>query len=221
MRYKLRLAPLLLSVLLLCSLGLAVSAHEVPDGNRKGTVTVKMEYDGKSVTGGVLAAYRVAQIVETDGNFGFEALAPYEAPELLPENLNTPELAASFAGQISGAGIAPASSENGLTRFEDLELGLYLIVQTEAAPGFEPMKPFLVSVPINEDGHYVYDVTAEVKSQLHQEPQPTTPPMPTQPLEPTLPQTGQLNWPIPVLAVLGLVLFSVGWALHFGKKKED
>lgn len=216
MKCKLRLTVLMMSLLLLCGLCISAYAHQIPEENRKGTITVKMEYEGKPVTGGALAAYRVAQIVETDGNLEFEALDPYEVPDLRQENLSTPELAASFAGQISGAGIAPTSSENGLTRFEDLELGLYLIVQAEAAPGFEPLKPFLISVPMNEDGNYVYDVTAKGKFQLHQEPRPTTPPKPT---EPTLPQTGQLNWPIPVLAVLGLGLFSAGWALCLGKKK--
>lgn len=30
-----------------------------------------------------------------------------------------------------------------------------------------------------------------------------------------LPQTGLLQWPIPVMAVLGIVLFSIGWREHF------
>lgn len=35
-------------------------------------------------------------------------------------------------------------------------------------------------------------------------------------------QTGQLNWPIPILAIAGLLLFSIGWAmLNFSKKDED
>jgi hypothetical protein len=34
---------------------------------------------------------------------------------------------------------------------------------------------------------------------------------------PKLPQTGQLNWPIPVLVVFGLTVFSIGWNLRFGK----
>lgn len=32
--------------------------------------------------------------------------------------------------------------------------------------------------------------------------------------------TGQLNWPIPVFSIAGLILFSIGWAiLNFGKKE--
>lgn len=35
-----------------------------------------------------------------------------------------------------------------------------------------------------------------------------------------LPQTGQLNWPVPVLICAGLALFVVGWVLFFRRKKE-
>ena len=45
-------------------------------------------------------------------------------------------------------------------------------------------------------------------------PVPTTPPT-------KLPQTGQLNWPVPVLVVLGLALFSLGWGLRFGRRKDS
>ncbi len=34
--------------------------------------------------------------------------------------------------------------------------------------------------------------------------------------------TGQLNWPVPIFSVAGLILFSIGWAmLNFGKKDEE
>lgn len=69
---------------------------------------------------------------------------------------------------------------------------------------------------MNEDGHYIYEVNAEGKFQLQQKPEPTEP---TKPADSTLPQTGQLNWPIPVLVVLGLAMFSVGWALRCRKKE--
>lgn len=35
-----------------------------------------------------------------------------------------------------------------------------------------------------------------------------------------LPQTGQLTWPIPLLTVIGMVLFSLGWWLCFGNRKD-
>ena len=34
--------------------------------------------------------------------------------------------------------------------------------------------------------------------------------------------TGQLNWPVPVFSIAGMILFSIGWAmLNLGKKDEE
>ena len=59
-------------------------------------------------------------------------------------------------------------------------------------------------------------------------PKPVAPePVPTQditppdsPSVPHIPQTGQLNWPVPVLTVGGLTLFTLGWVLYSRKDKD-
>ena len=51
--------------------------------------------------------------------------------------------------------------------FRGLELGLYLIVQTEASKGYEPINPFLVSLPMAEDGKWNYAVDASPSGCLH------------------------------------------------------
>ena len=99
--------------------------------------------------------------------------------------------------------------ENGKAFFEGIPTGLYLIVQEEEAPGYMKMTPFLVTMPYKKDGRYVYHVDAEMKSAL----KPETVPEQEELKEPegNLPQTGQLNWPIPILALCGLLLFGFGW----------
>lgn len=221
MKYRNRIVGLVFCALLLCTLSVTAYADDVvPDENRKGEITIEMRYDGKAITGGILAAYRVGQVHEDDGNFRFEKTAPMEKFSGDYSHINDPELAEDVYAFVQEHSIQPdakAENEAGKATFSHLELGLYLIVQTEASEGYEPLKPFLVTVPMNDDGHYVYEVTATGKFELHQEPKPTTP---AKPPEPTLPQTGQLNWPIPVMAALGLCLFAMGWALRFGKKKS-
>ena len=90
-------------------------------------------------------------------------------------------------------------------------------MQNRAAEGYSKLSPFLVSVPYLEEGRYVYDVTAAVKSELEREPE-TTPPTTKPPQK--LPQTGQLNWPVPVLATAGMMTLVFGWWLRGGRKKE-
>ena len=223
MKYIRQICSVLLALCLFCMTFVTAYAHEVPDGNRKGAITVKMEYDGKAVTGGTLTAYRVGRLRESNGNYSFGKTDATAAFTGSYEDITSAELAESVAAFVEENKVpayGTAKNQNGKAVFSDLELGLYLIVQTDASEGYEPLVPFLISVPMNEDGHYVYEVSAEGKFQLEQEQEPDTPAAPSVPSGPTLPQTGQLNWPIPVLAALGLCLFSVGWALRFGRKKN-
>ena len=62
--------------------------------------------------------------------------------------------------------------------FCGLELGLYLIVQTEASKGYEPINPFLVSLPMAEDGKWNYAVDASPKVGAYTPTKPDTPPTP-------------------------------------------
>lgn len=211
---------MLLALCLMYSLSAAAYAHEVPDENRKGTITVEMEYNGNTVTGGTLTAYRVGEIQENDGNYSFGKTTAMEEFIGSYENIGFAQFAedvAAFVEQQKLSVYAAAKNENGKALFSDLELGLYLIVQAENSSGYEPLKPFLVSVPMNEDGHYVYEINAEGKFRLNQTPKPTPP---NKPNDPTLPKTGQLNWPVPLLAILGLCLFASGWVLRFGQRDE-
>ena len=63
---------------------------------------------------------------------------------------------------------------------------------------------------------------AGITSRLPAQPEPTEPPKPTEPkpTEPSLPQTGQTNWPVPLLAVCGLVLIMMGGVMRSGKRDE-
>ena len=194
--------------------GMSISyAHEIPDETRTGTITVEMQYDSQPVTSGTLAAYRVGQIQEENGNYYFVNTEAFEAFEGELEEPYTQELAQALADCAKKHNIpSTATVENvtGKTVFDSLDLGLYLIVQTKAAPGYEPLNPFLVSVPLWEEGHYQYEVSAKGKFELKQSPKPEEPVTPT---DPKLPQTGQLNWPVPILVISGLCLILLGWIL--------
>lgn len=228
-----RIAALLMCAWLVCALSAEAYAHEVPDTSRKGAITVDMVYDGKAVTGGTLTAYRVGEIQEDNGDYSFVKTAEMEPLTDSYDDIGSPELAKNVAAFVEDHGVSAcktADNTGGKAIFREMETGLYMIEQTHASDGYEPLSPFLISLPMNEGGHYQYEVTAEGKFQLVQQPSPPPAPSPSpsdrptplwRPYRPRLPQTGQLNWPIPVLTLLGLGVFTAGWVLRYGKKKDS
>lgn len=203
---------------------------ENQQAGRQGAITVEMKYDGAAVTGGTFASYQVGQMQEQDGSCFFVKTPAMETFSGSYSEIGSAALAervALFVKEHSIPACATADNTEGRAVFNNLEPGLYLIVQTEASDGYELLNPFLVSLPVYEDDRYVYEVTAEGKC----EPRPDNPKDPSRPdspdhpdpsdppLKPDIPNTGQLNWPIPILTVLGLGLFFAGWMLCFWGKR--
>lgn len=212
------LSAMLLAAELLFAAPMTAYAHDVPDASQKGTIAITMRYDGKPVSGGSLTLYRAAEVKEDDGNYSFALTGDFTASGAELTDISSADLAgdlARFAASRKLTGTTRKIGSDGKVSFTGLELGLYLLVQDEAAEGYNKAEPFLVSVPMMEDGAYRYEVNATPKVELEK-----APPKPMTPDGSKLPQTGQLNWPVPVLVVLGLCLFSAGWVLRFGKKNS-
>ncbi len=278
------IAGLMIAMLLLGTpMVIYAEGEEAPDLTQTGSIEVTMKQEEEVVPGGTLTLYRVGEIQQQDTRLFFSPVGDFAKSGETLENIAEPELAEVLAGYAQEAnGDTLQVDDGGKVFFDELELGLYLVVQYEAAEGYEKVSPFLVTVPVNINGSYIYQVDATPKvGTLKQSgqvepgvtptptpdpdatptptpdpnatptptpdpnatptPAPTTPPnvtptpaptnpptvvptpvpTPTPTPAPVLPQTGQLNWPIPLLAVAGLGIFIAGWILRFGKKKEE
>lgn len=223
MKLQKRLAALMMAACLTLTMAVTAYAHEAVDLDRTGSITVTMKYNGALVPGGELTLYRVAEVREDDGNYSFALTEEFEESGVSVdlENMgdsalaNTASTLSSYVTKEGLSGETVTIGRNGTVTADNLALGLYLVVQNKPAEGYHAASPFLVSVPMNEDGSYVYDVDATPKVGILTE---STPDKPTTPTDPTLPQTGQLNWPVPVMTALGLGLLLLGMALRFGQK---
>lgn len=149
-----------------------VSESLYPDYSRKGSVTLDILLsDGTKVPGGYLTAYLVAAAREVEGNNDFYYVKPFgsedekvDADVINHAEPGAPELAAELAKKAKDAeGVRVAVDENGKVVFSDLALGLYLIVQDTPAEGFEPIRSFLVTVPMRDGDDLIYDVVANPK----------------------------------------------------------
>lgn len=213
-----RMFSFLIALVLLCAMSMSVSAHEVPNLEELGSITFIVDYENEPVDGGSLTLYRVGDIVENNGDYSFALIEKLDDEKTALDNLEDPQLARDLAVKVAEAelkGITEPVKE-GEAVFAEVEPGLYVVVQNEAAEGFEKMSPFVISMPKFENGTYVTDIKAEPKPSLEKAPE-----KPEKPQDPTLPQTGQLNWPVPVLAVGGVMLFALGWVICFKKRKES
>ncbi len=232
-----RILALLLSVMFVFLMGLTALAVDVPDEDRLCSVTLVMNYRGDPVGGGSLSIYRVGEVVEDDGNYSFAPTGDFADCGETFNDLEDAELAVRLKRFAERNSIAAVSTRkigsDGKVSFDKLPIGLYMIVQNQAAPGFKNIAPFLISLPYMEDGKYQYDLLAEPKTELEPKPDedpdptPETPPAPEDdpkpsvPDEPKLPQTGQLWWPVPMLICVGLILVLVGIVLSRRKEIDE
>lgn len=274
-----RLAAVLAALTLLVWCTAPAFALEVVDLSRTGSIKVSL-YDSETseaVGGGTLTLYRVAKVQKDNANLSFVYTNGFEDCGVELGDLSEGELAGRLAEKIAATAESTTVeiSDLGVAEFGDLEVGLYLVVQTTAAENYNVINPFLVSVPIQENGSYIYDVDAlpKVGTAAKKTPEPPdkpdtpdTPDTPDKPEEENpntpaapgpdnpdgwvlgahgekiylnpeapspdspngyvmgahgLPQTGQLNWPIPVLAVTGVVLVAAGIKLKKETRKDE
>ena len=219
-----KLLALILAFTVVCSVHVSAHAHDVPQERNDCSIELTVRYNGVNVNGGTLRAIKVGEVAEENGNYYFaqvmtgikiedvtSSAAAAVQKEFYEKNKGTYVFATTHAQKVT----------DGKVVFTGLPTGLYLIIQETAATGFNKMGAFLIGVPYMENGQYQYHVKANVKSELERIPPPTRPPSPPPSTPPRLPQTGQLNWPVPLMAIGGLTFFAFGWLLCFGKKREE
>lgn len=220
-----RIPALLIALFLVLSMSMVVFAHEVPDLERENcSISITMHMGDKLVPGGTLRLYRVGAVREDDGNYSFVPTGDFKDCGLSFADVDSPDLAKEL-GKLA-VKEKPLQEEqvgkDAVVTFKDLKTGLYLVVQSKAASGYQKVDPFLVSVPMYDakTEKYDYSVDAYPKVDVEKDPKPTPPPT-TKPKPPKLPQTGQTNWPVPVLLVMGLGMMLTGWILRSGRKTDD
>jgi hypothetical protein len=261
-----RVSSLSLCLMLLCAITLAAWGHPLCDNAQRGSLTITLQDGDTPVSGGSFTLYQVGDADEEDGTYCYRLSDTFLSSGVEITDLEDPLVAedlAEFAVSSGAPGTTMEVEEGGNVEFPDLNHGLYLVVQQEAAPNYQPAEPFLVSIPQQVNGIYVYHVSATPKVALarigvepsptpEETPEPEEPTLPAETVTPTpepqptetpaasatptttnpkttqetpvttskLPQTGQLQWPIPVMVFAGLGCITLGWWLWITGKDE-
>lgn len=226
-----KLIILLFLPLLLFGLCTQVCAAEKVTPDKLCSITFMLEFEDNPLNGGSLSLYRVGQL--TDDCDSFDIIEPLRQEGIILDDLQDPELAENLNKLALDQGLTPfrASVARGKAVFTDLEAGVYVVSQAlgEEIPGYAPINSFLISLPQWQNDTYVYDLVASPKVPLVPSSTDPTNPLITEPSvpdttephdKPWLPQTGQLNWPVPIMVVVGFAVFGVGCKLFFDSKRR-
>ena len=216
-----KFVSMVLVLFLMCCLSLQANAAET----EKGSIEIQVEYNGTKISGGQLIAVRVGDLDSQKRifrrvtnraeikNIG-ESAAVTQMQNFYTANKNTHKF-----------DVYKTEIKDGIAKFADLPLGLYLIYQDAAASGYKKLSAFLVTVPFQGRNH----VTAAAKTAIDLDVESTGSTGggttgssgSSSSGNKKLPQTGQLTWPIPWMALGGMVFFVFGWWLCFGKRKDS
>ena len=144
---------------------LADTSDNIVDFSKKGSISITLsdEVGDIKVSGADITIYKVADAYSKDSNLAFDyhdSLKDYEA-DLEDGNITDEMLEVITKNDMSNFG--GTTNELGLVVFNDLDLGLYLVVQTNQVEGYSKIEPFLVFIPDVIDNKWVYDIDAEPK----------------------------------------------------------
>ena len=184
--------------------------------------------------------YKVADaMVDADGNLHMEPVEFYQ--DVTFDGLHQSEvhqLLDTLCGRLHYPGAAEENMQNlepvavqksgsdGQIHFRNLDAGVYLVMKWDSeAPSQLEMSPSLVYLPWYHQESDTWEHTARVvpkfswQSDVTPDPEPIPTPEPTTP-DGTLPQTGMMQWPVPVLVLAGLFLLGIGYGM-VRRAKQD
>jgi hypothetical protein len=159
---------LFLTVWILFLLPVSVFAQE-PDLERTGSISVTLlAREGRIPIPGVeLSLYHVASVSRNSENkLSYTITDAFEACGC---SLEDPGLSGTLDAFVKGQNCsvqALVTDASGTVMFRDLPLGLYFVKQTSTAAGYAPCTSFLVAVPDEHEGGYVYNITATPKTDV-------------------------------------------------------
>lgn len=110
-----------------------------------GLIQVMPQEQGEPVSGGEVTLYAIGKAVED----GYRLSAELADWTVDITEIFDPDLAWWLAENIRTEGISKAVGDAGSVEYSGLEEGVYLMIQSRAAPGYQPFRPYIVVLPMS------------------------------------------------------------------------
>ncbi|MBQ8682044.1 MAG: Cna B-type domain-containing protein [Bacilli bacterium] len=162
---KSKLKYFLMIIMLMLNVLPVMADDNVVDFTKKGTIAISLSdsIEGTEVKGAAITIYKVADAYSKDSNLAFDY---HSSVDKYKQDIEAGNITSSVLDIIKNSDMVSKegiTDGNGKVQFSNLDLGLYLVVQTNEVNGYSVIDPFLVMIPQVQDNSWVYDVEATPK----------------------------------------------------------
>lgn len=161
---------LLITFILLFVSNLSVSANtdNIVDFTKKGSVSIILKESSEDipVEGVELTIFKIANATDKNNNLFYEYVENLNNCKADLTNLENDNLTSEILECIKDKeldSIKEITNGEGIVKFNNLDLGLYLVMQTNIVTGYSKIDSFLVNIPKTIDGIWTYDIEAVPK----------------------------------------------------------
>ena len=143
----------------------ATTNDNIVDFKKKGSITITLNElkENTPVSNASITIYKLADAISDNSNLSFnyhESLLPYEK-DIKDGNITNEILEVVKDNEI--VNFSDKTNSDGIVEFNNLDLGLYLIEQTNNVEGYSVVSPFLVYIPKVIDNKWIYDIESTPK----------------------------------------------------------
>lgn len=163
-----KIIAICVTIFLLITCCNTVFADEI-DQSETGSISVTLidKKGNEPMVGAELSVYFVATTrLDAYGNLTYDYTEDFEQFDTAIDDTALMTNLDAFVSKHSVFSVKIITNEEGTALCEELPLGLYFIKQTGVVEGFASCSPFLVTVPNEKNGEYVYDVNASPKTEV-------------------------------------------------------
>lgn len=139
------------------------------DLTEKGSIEITLKESSDMISGAEITLYHIADAKVVNNNLAFSL-----KDELSNCNVNLDDFTdKSLVDNISNCNLndtkkyVRTTNKNGVVKFDNLDLGLYLVVETKGVQGYSNIDSFLVAVPKVEDNVWTTNVKAKPKTEIY------------------------------------------------------
>lgn len=165
-----RIKIILLSILIFYSTNIYALEGNTIDFNSKGSIeiTLNEKTDNEKIEGAEILLYKVADAKSENHNLVFEYIDELKSCNASLNDLETKSKSEEIEKCINEniKSLKQITDINGTVKYNDLDLGLYLVKQNNIVEGFSKIDSFLVMIPKIVNNKWIYDIKSTPKTDI-------------------------------------------------------